>query len=80
VAREKAAVVAKSHAGRLVLGADQTLTLGAKRFSSSESRVARVQRQVREPFLMSNGEHIGEYNQRLCVVVGHAGIRPVDLD
>jgi hypothetical protein len=39
-----------------VLGADQTLTLGAKRFSSSESRVARVQRQVREPFLMSNGE------------------------
>ncbi len=38
LAREKAAVVAKSHPGRLVLGADQTLALGTKRFSKSADR------------------------------------------
>jgi len=40
LAREKAAVVAKAHPGRLVLGADQTLALGAKRFSKSPDRLA----------------------------------------
>jgi septum formation protein len=40
LARAKAAVVAKSHPGRLVLGADQTLALGAKRFSKSSDRLA----------------------------------------
>jgi septum formation protein len=40
LARAKAAAVAKSHPGRLVLGADQTLALGAKRFSKSPNRLA----------------------------------------
>jgi septum formation protein len=40
LAREKAASVAKSHPGRLVLGADQTLALGSKRFSKSPERLA----------------------------------------
>ena len=40
LAREKAAMVAKAHPDRLVLGADQTLALGAKRFSKSPHRLA----------------------------------------
>ena len=40
LAREKAASVAKSHPGRLILGADQTLALGSKRFSKSPDRLA----------------------------------------
>jgi septum formation protein len=40
LAREKAAFVAKLHPGRLVLGADQTLALGAERFSKPADRVA----------------------------------------
>jgi septum formation protein len=40
LAREKAAFVAKSHPGRLVLGADQTLALGAERFSKPADRAA----------------------------------------
>jgi len=40
LAREKAAMVAKAHPDRLVLGADQTLALGAKRFSKSPDRLA----------------------------------------
>jgi septum formation protein len=40
LAREKAAMVAKAYPDRLVLGADQTLALGAKRFSKSPDRLA----------------------------------------
>ena len=40
LARQKAASVAKSHPGRLILGADQTLALGSKRFSKSPDRLA----------------------------------------
>jgi septum formation protein len=40
LAREKAAFVAKSHPGRLVLGADQTLALAAQRFSKPADRSA----------------------------------------
>jgi septum formation protein len=40
LAREKASFVAKSRAGRLVLGADQTLALGPKRFSKPADRLA----------------------------------------
>jgi nucleoside triphosphate pyrophosphatase len=40
LARKKAAAVAASHPGRLVLGADQTLALGAKRFSKPADRTA----------------------------------------
>jgi septum formation protein len=40
LAREKARLVATSHPGRLVLGADQTLALGSKRFSKPSDRVA----------------------------------------
>ena len=40
LAREKASLVAKSHPGRLVLGADQTLALGSKRFSKPPDRFA----------------------------------------
>ncbi|HWW36214.1 MAG TPA: Maf family protein [Xanthobacteraceae bacterium] len=40
LAREKAAMVARAHPDRLVLGADQTLALGAKRFSKSPDRLA----------------------------------------
>jgi septum formation protein len=40
LAREKASLVAKSHPGRLVLGADQTLALGSKRFSKPADRLA----------------------------------------
>jgi septum formation protein len=36
----RAASVAKSHPGRLILGADQTLALGSKRFSKSPDRLA----------------------------------------
>jgi septum formation protein len=40
LAREKAASVAAQCPGRLVLGADQTLALGAKRFSKPSDRAA----------------------------------------
>jgi septum formation protein len=40
LAREKASAVAKSHPGRLVLGADQILALGPKRFAKSADRLA----------------------------------------
>jgi len=40
LARQKAASVAKSNPGRLILGADQTLALGSKRFSKSSDRLA----------------------------------------
>jgi septum formation protein len=44
LAREKAKAVARKHPGRLVLGADQTLALGARRFSkASDRRDARAQ-------------------------------------
>jgi septum formation protein len=47
LARAKAAAVAQSHPGRLVLGADQTLALGAKRFAKSpDRRTARAQLQA----------------------------------
>ena len=40
LAREKAAAVAQSHRGRLVLGADQTLSLEGRRFSKPADRAA----------------------------------------
>jgi len=40
LAREKAAHVARQNPGRLVLGADQTLALGAKLFAKPADRVA----------------------------------------
>jgi septum formation protein len=40
LARKKASFVATSRAGRLVLGADQTLALGTKRFSKPVDRAA----------------------------------------
>ncbi len=44
LAREKAKAVAKQHPGRLVLGADQTLALGERRFSKAPDRAgARAQ-------------------------------------
>jgi septum formation protein len=38
LAREKARAVAQKHPGRLVLGADQTLALGQRRFSKAPDR------------------------------------------
>src|ERR1051325_1176174 len=44
LAREKAKAVSAKHPGRMVLGADQTLALGRRRFSKAPSRaVAREQ-------------------------------------
>ena len=40
LAREKASVVGRTHAGRLVLGADQTLALDAKCFAKPDDRAA----------------------------------------
>jgi septum formation protein len=40
LAREKASAVAKSRPGRLILGADQILALGPKRFSKPADRLA----------------------------------------
>jgi septum formation protein len=40
LAREKASVVARLYPGRLVLGADQTLALGVKRFAKPADRAA----------------------------------------
>ena len=40
LAREKAAAVAKHYAGRLTLGSDQTLALGAERFTKPPDRAA----------------------------------------
>jgi septum formation protein len=40
LAREKARVVAAKHPGRFVLGADQTLALGQRRFSKAADRAA----------------------------------------
>jgi septum formation protein len=40
LAREKAAAVARLHPGRLTLGADQTLALGAERFAKPADRAA----------------------------------------
>lgn len=47
LACEKASVVARMHPGRLVLGADQTLTLASKRFTKpADRKIAREQLQV----------------------------------
>jgi septum formation protein len=47
LAREKASLVGRSHPRRLVLGADQTLALGSKRFSKPADRqAARAQLQA----------------------------------
>ncbi|MBM3527556.1 MAG: septum formation inhibitor Maf [Alphaproteobacteria bacterium] len=44
LAREKASAIAAKHPGRLVLGADQTLALGERRFSKAPDRAgARAQ-------------------------------------
>src|SRR6187455_3885465 len=44
LAREKAKAVSAKHPGRMVLGADQTLALGQRRFSKAPNRtVAREQ-------------------------------------
>ena len=40
LAREKAKAVAHNHPGRMVLGADQTLALGHRRFSKAPDRAA----------------------------------------
>ena len=40
LAREKALVVARANPGRLVVGADQTLALGARRFAKPADRAA----------------------------------------
>jgi nucleoside triphosphate pyrophosphatase len=40
LAREKAKAVAQKHPGRMVLGADQTLALGNRRFSKAPDRAA----------------------------------------
>jgi nucleoside triphosphate pyrophosphatase len=40
LAREKALAVARTHPGRLVLGADQTLALGAERFDKPADQAA----------------------------------------
>jgi septum formation protein len=40
LAREKAAVIAERHRGRLVLGADQTLSLDGRRFTKPADRAA----------------------------------------
>jgi len=40
LAREKASVVARAYPARLVLGADQTLALGAQRFAKPDHRAA----------------------------------------
>src|SRR5579863_7074310 len=40
LARAKASAVAQSNPGRLILGADQTLALGAKRFAKPADRAA----------------------------------------
>jgi septum formation protein len=47
LAREKALSAAALHSGRLVLGADQTLSLGAKRFAKPPDRAA-ARAQLRE--------------------------------
>src|SRR4051812_26557584 len=44
LAREKARAVAALRPGRLVLGADQTLALGARRFSKTADRAAAAER------------------------------------
>lgn len=53
LAREKAKATASRNPGRLVLGADQTLALGARRFSKPKS-IEAVRAQLRE---MSNKTH-----------------------
>jgi septum formation protein len=45
LAREKAKAVAAKHPGRVVLGADQTLALGERRFSKAPDRAA-ARRQI----------------------------------
>lgn len=40
LAREKARAIAATHPGRMVLGADQTLSLGEQRFSKAPDRAA----------------------------------------
>jgi len=40
LAREKASIVARAHPGRLVLGADQTLAFGTRRFVKPDDRAA----------------------------------------
>lgn len=47
LAREKAAFVSNRHPGRLVLGADQTLALGARGFNKPADR-AEAAKQLRE--------------------------------
>ncbi len=40
LARQKASVIARAHPGRLVLGADQTLALGARCFAKPQDRAS----------------------------------------
>ena len=49
LAREKAKAVAAKHPGRLVLGADQTLALGARRFSKAADRAGALQHAHERP-------------------------------
>jgi septum formation protein len=65
LAREKAKAVAQKHPGRMVLGADQTLALGHRRFSKAPDRAA-----AREQLMALRGK---THTLHSAVAVVHAG-------
>src|SRR3569833_256853 len=68
LAREKAKAVAAKHPGRMVLGADQTLALGARRFSKASDRAG-----AREQLAALRGKTHTLHTAVALVKHGHSG-------
>ena len=73
LAREKAKAVAQNHPGRMVLGADQTLALGTRRFSKAADRAA-----AREQLMALRGQTHTLYSAVAVVAAGAVVFEHVD--
>jgi septum formation protein len=73
LAREKAKAVAQKHPGRMVLGADQTLALGTRRFSKAADRAA-----AREQLMALRGQTHTLHSAVAVVAAGAVVFEHVD--
>ena len=73
LAREKAKAVAQNHPGRMVLGADQTLALGTRRFSKAADRAA-----AREQLMALHGQTHTLHSAVAVVAAGAVVFEHVD--
>ena len=73
LAREKAKAVAQNHPGRMVLGADQTLALGTRRFSKAADRAA-----AREQLMALRGQTHTLHSAVAVVAAGAVVFEHVD--